>query len=393
MKKYVLLLLVTLTVISCKQQQEYEYESAVDCEFLDDFHAIFCIPENPSQCLPLIIIKTQYGWKAVYGPLGVIDSMGPTDGIVLKPGMDYAEGSDTVLKMDEYVDGNINGKYFFPNNNIESWFDGLLELCYLRNGSKDTVRFYASALPDTASTFFADEQESAMYEKSNEDDKYDFGPNKKNAFLYEILKEVHYYMYNLSLPFYAECACSDDGQIQLYNNIYAMDNHCHDCSLNDITVVYDYNDKLCLLNDFSRPYGNSVLSDNGRSFNFGVFCDFKIHSAYFGDKTCYLIESHIEDTHPSPIEDQDSLNNNIVDFFALHFSMIAAYCLDNGKLVPVPAINGKSSLCIVADSIAQPMTFAVIPDENVLCVPHVEKPHYVFNGKYDRVRLMIPQNK
>lgn len=393
MKKIITIFILTLVFVSCKSGKEECDDALFPFKGIHDHFVYFCIPEDMSKCQPLAIVHTHFGWRAFYGAFPNLECIDSTDGIVLRPYAVFCEDNDTLWGMEEYVDGTITGRYFVPYHGSaeephEIYWYSEYELCYLKTGSTDTVRFYMSALPDSSMVCFDDDVDKGTI-KNCEKCGHCSVDHSSFVMLHEIIKNINLVHFNdVDMPANTNYAASPDGQMQLYNHLAYTGGNGFGSVVNNIVLAYNNNGQTRLLYDFTVPYFNRVLEDAGQRMNFGLLYDFRIHCAYFGNATYYLIESNPIDQSPMPIGNHDEDYYYIDDCpHANYWNVIAAYKIEKGKFVPAPIMGGKSTLCIVADSVTQPMNFSIIPDENVLCVPHVEGPQYIFKGRYDRIKL------
>lgn len=209
--------------------------------------------------------------------------------------------------------------------------------------------------------------------------------------LHDMVKNIDFVMFGgFEQPTFSETVISPDGTIRIVNFAEQTGGNGSGSVVNKTVLAYENAGGTSLLFDFMYLYANNILKDApSRQMNFGIFEDFKIHCVYINNITYYLIESHPVDDAPCLIEYGED-GECVTSKMANHWCVAAAYRISKGKFVPAPIIDGKSTLCVVADSVTRPMFLTVIPDENVLCVPHVDKADYIFNGKYDRIRLTSP---
>lgn len=392
MKRLFTILIILPVFFSCKSGKDGCTDALVPFKGIHDHFVYFGIPVDMSRCQPLAIVHTQYGWRAFYGAFPDLEYIDSTDGIALSPYVVFCEDNDTVWGMEECVGGTVAGRYFVPYQGSSDepydiyWFSGY-ELCYLRTGSTDTVHFSLAALPDSSMVCFDDDVDKGKT-KNCENCGYYSVDHSSYVMLHEIIKNIDMVLYNgVDLPSHTFLANSPDEQMILINHLAYTGGNGFGSVVNNIVLVYNSDDQTCLLYDFSIPYMNSIFDAAKQEMNFSIFRDFRIHCAYIGNTTYYLIESTPIDQAPMPIGQHDEGYYDADWPHANYWNAIAAYKIERGKLVPAHIIGGKSTLCIVADSVTRPMNFSIIPDENVLCVPHVEGPQYIFNGKYDRIKL------
>ena len=392
MKKVLYIIILTFVFVSCKSGDEECNDALFPFKGIHDYFVYFGIPMDMSKCQPLAIVHTHFGWRAFYGAFPNLECIDSTDGIVLKPYVVFCEDKDTLWGMEEYMDGTITGRYFVPYHSSDDepydiyWYSEC-ELCYLKTGSADTVRFHLSALPDSSMVCFDDDVDKGTIKNCKKCGHYSID-HSSFVMLHEIIKNINLVQFNdVDMPANTYYAASPDGQMQLYNHLAYTGGNVFGSVVNNIVLAYNNNGQTCLLYDFSYPYYQNVIGDTGQYMNFGLFYDFRIHCTYVGKTTYYFIESNPIDESPTPIGHNDEECYDSDRPHANYWDIIAAYKIERGKLVPSPIMSGKSTLLIVADSVTQPMNFSIIPDENVLCVPHVEGPQYIFNGKYDRIKL------
>lgn len=392
MKKIITIFILTLVFVSCKNSNEECNDALFPFKGIHDHFVYFGIPMDMSKCQPLAIVHTHFGWRAFYGAFPDLECIDSTDGIALKPYVVFCEDGDTLWGMEECVGGSISGQYFVPYHGGDDepyaiyWFSEHV-LCYLKTGSTDTIRFYMSALPDSSMVCFDDDVKNGTIKNCEDCGHYSID-HSSFVMLHEMVKNIDMVSYNcIDLPSHTFWAASPDEEMMLFNHLASTGGNGYGSVDNNIVLAYNNDGQTCLLYDFSYPYINGILDAAKQEMNFGLFLGFKIHCAYVGKTTYYLIESTPIDQAPLPIGQHDEVYYDSDWPLANHWDVIAAYKIERGKLVPAPILGGKSTLCIMADSVTRPMNFTIIPDENVLCVPHVEGPQYIFNGKYDRIKI------
>ena len=259
MKKLTTIIILTLAFLSCKSGNDECIDALFPFKGIHDHSVYFCIPEDMSKCQPLAIVHTLVGWRAFYGAFPNLENVDSTDGIALKPYVVFCEDKDTMWGMEEYVDGTITGRYCVsyhgradePNEII--WY-GEYELCYLKTGSTDTVRFYMSTLPDSSMVCFDDDAEKGTIKNCENCGHYSID-HSSYVMLHEMVKNIDMLSHNgVDLPSHTFLAASPDEEMMLFNHLASTGGNGYGSVDNNIVLAYNNDGQTCLLYDFSYPY-------------------------------------------------------------------------------------------------------------------------------------------
>lgn len=369
-KLFCLLALTSVFFTSCKEEKQ---EKEPDLSFIE---IIYCTPDEPSKCLPLEITNTSDGLKARY--IGASSDQALT----LKPRYEVDESGDSIVVLDEYLEGEKNGKYVLEKYPTDIYSEVYRDLQYISADAKDTIPFCANIIGKE--DIFIDYRDFSgsirKIQKHDDNDPAGCGSARRDL---NILHLLHSNPLTFTESYEGVegiwTSTSEDGIFRAYRIYCWSGGNGFSATYCMSPIQYKTDSGIITLSDISGLLYNRLVEFDGA--NFPKESDINVIQATLRGKTYYMIEVAYFDPQPVRfIENRDNL-------FKTNDLALFAFSIENNKLTPAKILGGKSIIEVVTMDGDESIHFKYDDKTKELQVPTVNPKDYTFTSKYKTIKI------
>lgn len=352
MKKFFFVLVMCLSIVSCKRD---ERDYLLDADEDTGIVALICLPHQPEKYRPLYIVRTAEGWRVYYGGSESIcyEKLRITSHT-------YGDGQEA-LAFEEYMDGKEKGQYYFKEAIGAEETESIL--CYQKTNSKRIVHFHCTKIYDKSKVNVRRgmRKDKSRYLKWLHECHH--GTLKALRNPHQTLKKgVPIHNKNCTI----QSIASPDGKVRINIMGYNPQKETDERVSIFIILQFDNGVGITTLSNFATSYFSYLQINVNVEFSLRQIGEFHIYQVQKKNKNYYLIASNRwEDTQ--------------------RWTGVVAYQIRDGKLIPAPIFNGKCGKYVVYDGPNDAVQVRFDKGDGHILVPKEDNGH-VFTGEYDTIQ-------